>query len=400
MKVHLIRSEDFKMEDYKHVLNILNQYTGGITFVPSEPIDLPDTEIETTYENEDEYGRQIKGQYMDFSRSFFDDKSFPIIEKVYTWNDLFSVCIQYRMDFSIPADEQVFLLTNKKNDKNWFGAIDKRTYNNYFIDCSDWHYYFRGFDIRFPITYCVAGWLMRKLIFSSSDELLNAVHSESIGCLMDFCEEKREIVLKMRTADVCERCLHYSEKNDSNRVYMNQLFEIMDGVRSNLMFRKRSKYLHKNSRLEFRGKMHKMYLTDLGDLQVNLNPKERALYLVLLNHPEGISRRELVNYSNELFIYYDFFSTKWDNYSDYGDVNNINRYDRIMESLNLLTHPLEDNFLQVLSRIRRKFKNSVGEEQYKTYSIESEQGRYKILLDRELVSFDADAKLPNDKIYQ
>ncbi len=102
--------------------------------------------------------------------------------------------------------------------------------------------------------------------------------------------EKKQIALKMRTADICDDCLSYLEKNDSNRVYMNQLMQIMDGVRSNLMFRDRSKYLRKNSRLEFRTMMHKMYLTDLGDLQVNLNPKERALYLVFMNHPEGISR--------------------------------------------------------------------------------------------------------------
>ena len=99
---------------------------------------------------------------------------------------------------------------------------------------------------------------------------------------LDFCQEKKEIALKMRTADICDQCLSYSEKNDSNRVYMNQLMQIMDGVRSNLMFRNRSKYLLTNSRLEFRGMMHKMYLTDLGDLQINLNPTERALYLVFI----------------------------------------------------------------------------------------------------------------------
>ena len=119
-----------------------------------------------------------------------------VTEKVYSWEDLFGVCIQYRMDNKIPADEQVFLLTDKKNVQNWFGAADKRTLNNYFVDCSDWHYYFKGFDIRFPITYCIAGWLMRKVIFSSSEEMLNALHMESIGCLMDFCREKKEIALK------------------------------------------------------------------------------------------------------------------------------------------------------------------------------------------------------------
>jgi hypothetical protein len=384
MKVHLIRSEGFKMEDYNDVFNILNQYTGGITFVPSEPIILPDTDLEITYEDEGEYGRQKA--YSSQPLGMFEDRSFPVTEKVYSWHDLFSVCNQYRMYNRIPSDEQVFLLTDKKNEENWFGAADERTLNNFFVDCSDWHYYFKDFDIRFPVTYCIAGWLMRKVIFSSADEMRDALHLESIGCLMDFCEEKKQIALKMRTADICDTCLSYSEKNDSNRVYMNQLMQIMDGVRSNLMFRDRSKYLHTNSRLEFRGMMHKMYLTDLGDLEVNLNPKERALYLVYLNHPEGISRANLIDFQVELMQYYAFFSNKWDG-------NQIN------EAVGLLTDALDQNFMQVLSRIRRKFKDTVGEDQSKTYSVESYDGKYKILLDRELVSYDEHAKLTDGNIY-
>ena len=54
MKVHLIRSAGIQMEDFNNIFNILNQYSGGITFVPSEPIELPDTDIEITYEDEDE----------------------------------------------------------------------------------------------------------------------------------------------------------------------------------------------------------------------------------------------------------------------------------------------------------------------------------------------------------
>ena len=59
MKVHLIRSEGFKMEDYNNVFNILNQYSGGITFVPSEPIVLPDTDLEITYDDVDKDGGLI-----------------------------------------------------------------------------------------------------------------------------------------------------------------------------------------------------------------------------------------------------------------------------------------------------------------------------------------------------
>ena len=48
--------------------------------------------------------------------------------------------------------------------------------------------------------------------------------------------------------------------------------------------------------------------------------------------------------------------------------------------------------MEILSRIRGKFRQAVGEEQYKTYSIESVDGVFKIQLDRELVSFNHNAQ--------
>ena len=90
MKVHLIRSEGFKMEDYNNVFNILNQYSGGITFVPSEPIVLPDTDLEITYDDEVKDGGQISGTKP--SVDYFEDRSFSVSEPVYSWHDLFGVC--------------------------------------------------------------------------------------------------------------------------------------------------------------------------------------------------------------------------------------------------------------------------------------------------------------------
>jgi len=399
MKVHLIRSSGVKMEDYGNVFNVLNQYPGGITFVPSEPILLPDSNFEITCESEKEHDIQKKSE-SDFSSSHSEDCTDPS-EKLYTWGELLSICNEFRVENNIPDAEQVLLLTEKKNDQRFFGGFDPITLNNFFIDCSEWDDYFEGFDVRFPIAFSIAGWLMRKVIFTSAEEGYGALHKEPRGCFMDYCIDKREIKLQMRTADICDTCLSYSEKNDANRVYMNQLIQIMEGVRLNLLFRDRSKYLRTNSKLEFREQDHFMFLTDLGDLQVNLNPKERALYMIFINHREGISRRDLVDYKKELFAYYKTFSTKWDKHADkIGDNNKSERDNKIEESIALLTHPHEDNFMQVLSRIRKKFKVTVGEDQYKTYSIESYDGIYKILLDRELILFNENAKLPDGKIYK
>ena len=377
MKVHLIRSSGVKMEDYTNVLNVLNQYPGGITFLPSEPILSPDSNFEISCESQKEYDI-LKKSESDFSSFHSDDFTDPS-EKSYTWEELLSICNEFRVENNIPDIEQVLLLTEKKNDQRFFGGFDRNTLNNFFIDCSEWDDYFEGFDVRFPIAFSIAGWLMRKVIFASAEEGFAALHKEPRGCFMDYCIDKREIKLQMRTADICDTCLSYSEKNDSNRVYMNQLIQIMEGVRSNLLFRDRSKYLHKNSRLEFRERNHYMFLTDLGDLQVNLNPKELALYLLFINHPEGISRSNVIDYKDELSRYYE-------------KLTKLGSNDQIEIAIDLLVDASDDNFIQVLSRIRRKFREALGKEQSRNYSIESIDGVYKIQLDRELVSFNSNAK--------
>ena len=112
MKVHLIRSEGFKMEDYNDVFNILNQYSGGITFVPSEPIILPDTDLKSPLrmklntEDKTHISQAIEGV---FRRPFFSrHRKGHILGRIFQCLQSIQKCI------IIPSDEQVFLLTDQK----------------------------------------------------------------------------------------------------------------------------------------------------------------------------------------------------------------------------------------------------------------------------------------------
>ena len=92
---------------------------------------MPDTDLEITFEDETDYGKQ---NFYSVKESFFEDRSFPVTEEAYTWEELFEICNRHREVYNIPQDEQVFLLTDKKNEENWFGAADERTLNNFFVD--------------------------------------------------------------------------------------------------------------------------------------------------------------------------------------------------------------------------------------------------------------------------
>jgi hypothetical protein len=380
MKVHLIRASGYHLEDFNNVINLLRKHRGSIEFVPSEPIVLPDPDNIKTFEDSSEFEKKEMPRITFFNNSDFSDDdslsySFPLEEKVYTWKQLFGICTDFRKENKIPKDDHVMLLTDQSNEHNWFGSYDE-SLKNYFIQTNHWGYFFgNDLDSRFPIAYEVAGWILRNMMFKDQLETYNALHNDPRGCMMDFCKQKTQIILKMRTGDLCQDCMNILTNRDVNRSHARQLFTIMDGIRDNLLFRQRSILLMENSRMEIRGLSKRIFLTDLGDLEINLNPKERALFLLYLNHPEGIMRSHLVDHKVELRSYYSMFSQQPSN-------------DLIDEAISRLTDVTDNNMNEVMARIRTKFRQSVGEQQFEDYSIMSTpEGIHKIRLNRELVKF-------------
>jgi hypothetical protein len=212
-------------------------------------------------------------------------------------------------------------------------------------------------------------------MYKNQIEILQNVHDIAQGCMMDFCQDKKEITIKMRTADLCPSCTAHLTNRDIRKNYLKQLFDTMEGIRKNLLFRQRSVLLNEPSKMELRGYKKDVYLIDLGDLQINLNPKERALYLLYLNHPEGIQRSYLIDYKDELRSYY-------------AQISNQATNELIDIAINRLVDVRDNNMNEVMARIRSKFKKEVGEEQAKDYSITfTPEGTHKILLNRELVGF-------------
>ena len=115
---------------------------------------------------------------------------------------------------------------------------------------------------------------------------------------------------------------------------------------------------------------------DMGMLQVNLSPLERAVYLLFLAHPGGIRMSEVANYRNELK----------------GNIQRMSRSDDpqvIDQGLDELCSPLSNSLSEKMSKIRRKFVDLLGPEMAEAYIIKGPNGGHKkIALDRGLVLTD------------
>ena len=383
MNVHLLRSKELDQQTYWNVLHLLRQFQGPLVFIESEDETEP---VETSYhviKDEDSFKEKASPSVLhnlinpeDHIQSYeYKRPTFPLETEVATWGDLFNKCREYRGDNDIGESEQVILLTNIRNDQNWFAASDQHGLNH-FVHTEDWPYYFGNeVDVRFPIAYeCIIS-ILHQQMFANYQEVSRAIHDEPRGCISDLCEDKDQIVLKMRTADICTDCMEIIRHHEVPRPMLRQTFNILDGIRNSLTFRNRSGFLNQPSRLEIRRHMKKLFLLDLGDLEVRLNPKERAVYLLFLNHEEGIVLNDMDKHRDELSGYYERLS-------------NQPTRDAIESALNRLLDPLDNNLNEVISRIKRKFKEAVGPELLNHYIIQGHPHEPRMIkLNRELISY-------------
>ncbi len=381
MNVHLLRSSEFDKNAYLNVLNLIQGIPGTFKFIASE------TSYEIKDENDDLKTRKFKDKEEFTTREAFVSKSlnyeaayqmphFPLERRIITWDMIFNLCRRYRKANDVGDDEAVILLTDLTNKFNWFSGWENDALN-FFVHTEDWGFYLgQSIDIQYPVAYEIASNLLQKLMFDTVEETSAYAHRESIGCTMDFCETKTDIILKLRTGDICEACLGLIEKRRIPVGYRRHIFDILDGVRMAMTFRGRSRLLKVPSQLVVRGRMKQIFLTDFGDLQVRLNPTERSLYLLFLNHAEGIPLQNLRDYRDELL-------------GIYLQLSNQSNREAMIKTVDRLTDPLENNLNVVLSRIRSKFLDAVGEELLKNYIIDGDRGEAKsIALDRGLLSYE------------
>lgn len=89
-------------------------------------------------------------------------------------------------------------------------------------------------------------------------------------------------------------------------------------------------------------KDYRFILVDDGNRKVELTPVHKAVYLLFLNHPEGIEFKQLRDFHEELMDYYMAVTRNMDKQA-------------IEESVGMLTDPLNNSINEKCSRIKKTF---------------------------------------------
>ena len=371
MIVNLFRSGKYEAERFWDVVNLLRTFPGPLQFVTNEnPIIIEDDEIYYRIVDEEEFYK---------SKNFVSEDCNdlvppPKIVSTLTWKEIFKKCSSYRKKNRFGDEEFCVLLTEIGNDRNWFSAGDPSGERNLFVHTAYWEY-FIGSDQRYPIAYHIASGILKKLLFKDYDDLEKYWHQEPIGCMMDFCRSKKQISLKLRTGDICESCQDLISKRKVDQRVVMQVFSIFDGIRTQMAYKSRFNFNPTPPELHIYGNNRKFKFPELGDLEVNLNPLEKTVYLFFLSKPEGVQLSHVQDYKNEIF-------------EIYSRVSNSGSQESIQSRIDDLVDPSSNSISEKISKIRKKFNEALGEEIAKLFVITGENAsKKKINVDRTRVVY-------------
>ncbi len=385
MKVHLIKDGDVGKDTFSEVVDLLQAISGPIEFYYDSNNIVNFTEddvIEKKMPDEKKFGQSIQA-YAEVENSKYPvvksirayesrplrTFSFPFLRKTTKWTTIFDKCNSYRLYNNIPENEFVILLTEVSNTNNWFASLDEKMPFNGFIHTADWNHFIKCQD-SFPIAFEVIALVLQKHMFNDYNEARSSVHLDPIGCVNDMCLEKKDIKLKLRTADICPDCMN-KLKGKLSFAEINQSLNIMESLRVKMLFSQNFKQNVPLSRLVIDNE-NKIFLPDFGNIEIKLRPLEKTLYFFYLNHPEGVGLSFLRGKREEM-------------YEIYTKLSGIGNLEEMKSRINDMVDVTKSSAFEKISKIKAAFVKAIGEELAKNYYIQGGNGEVKkVLLEREL----------------
>ena len=385
MKVHLIKDGDVGRETFSEVVDLLQAISGPIEFYYDSNNIVNFTEddvIEKKVPDEKKFGQSIKAHAEIENAKYsvvrsiraYESRplrtfSFPFLRKTTKWTTIFDKCNTYRLYNNIPNNEFVILLTEVSNTNNWFASLDEKMPFNGFIHTADWNHFIKCQD-SFPIAFEVIALVLQKHMFNDYNEARSSVHLDPIGCINDMCLEKKDIKLKLRTADICPDCMN-KLKGKLSFAEINQALNIMESLRVKMLFSQNFKQNVPLSRLVINND-NRIFLPDFGNIEIKLRPLEKTLYFFYLNHPDGVGLSFLRGKREEM-------------YDIYTKLSGIGSLEEMKSRINDMVDVTKSSAFEKISKIKATFVKAIGEELAKNYYIQGGNGEVKkVLLDREL----------------
>ena len=371
MKTWIVPSESAELDTIESVHELLEPFHGPLSFhMKEEPCTIMNP-LRVTRGREKKRRTTLDYDPGEFNtmRSMIAESSIEVI-KVFDWDEIFKACNVYRLRHNIPAEDFLILGTGHDNVPAWFSCFNPNGSRNAFVHLDDWDQYINA-NKKFPVAYSIAEVVLQQMLYARTGNFFEKIHREPVGCINDLCESKKDVRLKLRTADICSECLNLMAGAQIPPLYIDQALRIFNGIREQMMF---SEGFRKNvppGRLHIDDK-GRITLPDFGNMRINIPTQETSLYLLFLEHPEGIVLNDLHHYIERLF-------------KIYSSISGIADFGKMRDSIVLLVNQ-NNKINEKISRIKKAFEDRMGKENAGPYIITGNPTEaYGIKLDRVLM---------------
>ena len=368
MKVHLIRTPEYSNQDLHEVTDFLSSFAGPVQFLASEFSFDP---YQFTFLQINKIDRMCSMMEPVPKKNPEDYKEDKYQHNILEWGQLLELCRHYRTSEYVPSEDFVFLLTERSNEWNWFSFIDEN--RNAFVQVEGWMN-FINVEHKYPTAYQIAENILQSLMEIDVINIPNKyVHQIARGCVNDFCENKQDVTLKLRTADICPDCFERIEEKKIDKNIIHQMLEIFEGIRKELLFKQKFKKLVKPVQIKLNEK-NKIVLPDLNNQEIRLNPLFKTLYLFFLKHQEGIRLKDMIYYKAELMSLYKKLSVIDESVAEMDA--------KIADMVN----PHSGSFSQKKAKINKIIRDLLGEPLAGFYGIDGQPGEaFKINIPQNLI---------------
>lgn len=340
MNVHITSTPEFSNEETREIVNLLSETTGAFNFVFKESL------------VNDQLALKIN-QY-----------ETPDNIEVFSFEELFDIGTLFRRINKIPNEDYVVVITSYPNTKKWFSAFKDK---NIFVHGSGWDY-FTNRDSKFGISYQIVENIFQSLIDLNIDTPNDEpnIHINPIGCINDFCGKKKDVYLKLQTANICISCSDRALGTEHNVLLFNHIFSIIKRI--GLEFNNTNRF-QLSERLPIL-KIDENAKITVNNREIIIEPVPKSFYIFILDSPDGVFTHE-IREDNELFkVLTDLYT------AIKGNSNNIGPIEKLK---------VEKNIYQRVNNVKDAFINVLGDELGKHYVIQSvEENKkapcYKVLL--------------------
>jgi hypothetical protein len=155
-------------------------------------------------------------------------------------DSFFEALKQTRQQLAFESESFLVLLTCRANTENWFSACSPGDVRNIYVHAADWEY-FVPCHPAYAIAYEIIENILETLMFNSLEGAVGRAHDPPMGCINDMCSWKPDIMLKLRTADICPECLMLCEEQAIDPAVMDHALAVMESVRMQSLYSVRNR---------------------------------------------------------------------------------------------------------------------------------------------------------------